>query len=133
MTSREFNGLFQRMADLVRSPGYTMGIQFPHFPTTQQALHTVKTTDSITLWMELPGVKATDIAIEVDGKTNRLHLKVSSKNKYFETEIETHQSIPMDADLDADVGTVLENGILGLTFPIKASAKPRKIEVKALD
>tara|TARA_Y100000296_G_scaffold83141_1_gene113443 strand:- start:103 stop:501 length:399 start_codon:yes stop_codon:yes gene_type:complete len=132
MLAHEFDGIFKRMHDLVGSTGYTRGLGFPRLLDAQY-LQTIKTEDSIVLWKELPGVKAKDIEIEVDAKTNSLHLKVDSKHKYFDTNVETYQSIPMDADLDAEVKTVLEDGVLTLTFPIKASAKPRKIEVKAIN
>ena len=129
MLARDFDGIFKSMTKLVGSTGYTVGAGFPRLMESQY-LRTVKTEDTIVLWTELPGVSTKDIELEIDAKSNSLHLKVDSKGQFFNTNIETHQTIPMDADLEADVETLLINGILTLVFPIKASAKPRKIEVR---
>jgi len=129
LANEDFDGIFNSMTKLVRSTGYTVGVGFPRLMESQY-LHTVKTENTIVLWAELPGVSTKDIELEVDAKSNSLHLKVDSKGQFFNTTFSTHQTIPMDADLEADIETLLINGILTLVFPIKASAKPRKIEVK---
>ena len=133
MLARDFNGIFASMHTLVE-PHLNTGMFGPVKMTKEISyMKTGKGFDTVVMWKELPGVKAKDIEIEVDALSSTLHLKVSSKNSYFSTEIDTRQTISMDADLDAEVETVLEDGILTLTFPIKASAKPRKLEVKAIN
>lgn len=132
MLARDFDGIFASMHTLVE-PHLNTGMFGPAKMTKEISyMKTGKGLDTIVMWKELPGVKAEDIEIEVDAQSSTLHLKVSSRNSYFSTEIDTRQTISIDADLDAEAETVLEDGILTLTFPIKASAKPRKLEVKAI-
>ena len=132
MLSREINDIFNKA--YARDPlGATLAAMTTVSSTSPNYMNTGRGADSIVMWKELPGVKAKDIEIEVDAQSHTLALKVESTNPYFKTQIETRQTISKDADLEADVETTLEDGILTLTFPLKASAKPRKLEVKAIN
>lgn len=82
-----------------------------------------ETEDAIVLTLPLPGFKKDDVNIEVD---HQAHLTVSAKRG-------THQvsrTVTLGDQVDTEaVSAKLEDGLLSITVPKKAQAKPRKIAV----
>ena len=96
--------------------------------------------EALVLRAELPGVKQTDIDIQIDG--NVLTLKGERKleaeqkgrryhrvERSFGTFVRQFQ-LPTNVDAQA-IDANLEQGILTLRLPKKAETKTRKIEVKS--
>ncbi len=90
---------------------------------------------------ELPGFKIDDVEIHVRGS----ELSISGERKAQESRGATwhrrergfgkfHRTLELPVEIEADkVQATLKNGILAVTLPKAAEARPRKIEVKLLE
>lgn len=91
-----------------------------------------KDKDNTYVRAELPGVNRDDINVEmVDG-----YLTISASRRSLATDgrgeetFSFSRSVSIPEDVHADkVGAAYENGVLTVTLPKKAEAKPRKITV----
>lgn len=83
------------------------------------------------LSVDLPGVKKENLQLEQMGEV----LKITALRKDPEREerrIERQFTFPKDV-LGQEIQAVLEDGVLTLTFPKRAEAQPRRIEVMSRD
>ncbi len=99
-----------------------------------------ETPDAYVICADMPGVKEEDIDVHVED--GRLTLS-GARHEKKETEGETFHiaerhfgtftrtfALPREADLDK-IEAKLDRGVLTVTVPKRADAKPRKIEIKA--
>jgi HSP20 family protein len=104
------------------------------------ALNIYEEPDQLLITAELPGIKATDLDLFIEGETLTIQGKRPSRGNeagvsYHRREIESGSfsravTLPVKVDTDA-IGAKLANGILTITL-IKASAvTPRQIKVTA--
>ena len=94
----------------------------------------------VTLYAEVPGVKAEDMTIEAEGDSLKLPVKRAvpegvALERYHRRERpagEFTRELKLPAGLDADkIEAKLSDGILAVHLPKADAAKPRKIAVKA--
>lgn len=131
----EMEGLFNDMFE--GFPRMTFGtLLAPVFP----ALNVWEDSDNVFVEAELPGLKLDDIELLITG--DELTIKGKRKdaggedNTYHRRERSTGcfsrvLRLPMDVKAD-DVAATLRDGVLLVTMPKAAEARPRKVEVKAL-
>jgi len=82
--------------------------------------------DAILLLADLPGVAADDVTIRLEKDELSLHAR---RKDAGDLEYRRAFAVPPDVDGDAIVAD-LANGVLKLTLPRKASAKPRQIPIR---
>jgi HSP20 family protein len=96
-------------------------------------------TDNLYVEAELPGFSLEDLEITVTGDNN-----LSLKGERVQPEVEGgtwhrqergfgkfHRTVELPEHVDAgNVSAEFKNGVLTITMPKKAEAKPRRIEVK---
>jgi HSP20 family protein len=100
-------------------------------------LNIFETNDQLIVKAELPGVRAEDIAISIEGDTLTLQGKRDFQKEtdvsYHRREIERgnfSRAIGLTTKVDVDaVNARLANGILTITLNKAAEVKPRKINV----
>jgi HSP20 family protein len=104
------------------------------------ALDITERDDAIVVRAEVPGMKAEDVEVSVQGNTLTLRGEkkedVEHKDKtYYRSERRYgsfHREILLSSDVDGDkVQATCRDGVLTVTLPRSAAAKSRKIEVKA--
>jgi HSP20 family protein len=140
--SDPFNDLLrlqEQLASLLSAPsgesrtfgGWSSGVYPP--------IDIFRKQDAAWLRAELPGVRPEDISITVEGH----HLTLSGERRPPDTpNMACHRrerpwgkfsrSIRLPEDLDTErVEAQFRNGVLTLTVPLAAAAKPRQIAVKA--
>lgn len=101
-------------------------------------LNVYEDTDCLIIKAELPGVKAEDLDISIEGDTltlqgKRKPRKEDEKISYHRREIETGNfsraiALPTKVDME-DISAKLKNGILVITLQKAAEVKPRRISV----
>ena len=80
-----------------------------------------------TLEVELPGVKKSDIDVDVQGNT----LSVRAVRKKATSEIKFERAFKLSEDLNLEnIDAFLEDGILSFKFVKKQSAQPHKLEIQ---
>ena len=80
-----------------------------------------------TLEVELPGVKKSDIAVDVQGNP----LSVRAVRKKATSEIKFERAFKLSEDLNLEnIDAFLEDGILSFKFVKKQSAQPHKLEIQ---
>ncbi len=80
-----------------------------------------------TLEVELPGVKKSDIDVDVQGNT----LSVRAVRKIATSEIKFERAFKLSEDLNLEnIDAFLEDGILSFKFVKKQSAQPHKLEIQ---
>ena len=80
-----------------------------------------------TLEVELPGVKKSDIDVDVQGNT----LSVRAVRKKATSEIKFERAFKLSEDLNLEnIDAFLEDGILSFEFVKKQSAQPHKLEIQ---
>ncbi|EIE50297.1 Hsp20/alpha crystallin family protein [Salipiger aestuarii] len=99
----------------------------------------VETADGVTLMLEMPGVAAEDVDITLENRALTIRGKVHAAQpeklqlayaEYGEGDFE--RAFTMSDDFDPDkIGAQVSNGVLTLTLPRAAEAKPKKITVTA--
>lgn len=92
--------------------------------------------DKVTVRVEAPGVKKEDLDVHVEGDL----LTISGKKEHVESsnyhQIETrcgafHRAITLPHTVDRDkISASYKDGVLTLTLPLAAEAKPKQIEIK---
>jgi HSP20 family protein len=118
---------------------------FPGFarsaaPAAYPAADVVETKSGIEIRLDMPGLDAKDIHVNVDNGV----LTVSAERKLAREEKDerrhrsevaygvVRRSFTLSTKLDAShIAAKYENGVLTLTLPKREEAKPRQIEVKA--
>jgi HSP20 family protein len=87
-----------------------------------------ETQDAITVQIDVPGVNKDDVALRLE--KNELDV-VAARREALHGPIEYRRTftIPQDVDGEAIVAD-LAKGVLTLTLPRKASAKPRTIQIR---
>lgn len=83
------------------------------------------TIDEEGIKIELPGVKATDVDVSVEGRT----LKVLGKSRHGK-EFSYSYSLKSTVD-DSGIVAKLEDGLLTITLPKKQESSARKIQVSS--
>ncbi|MCH6255410.1 Hsp20/alpha crystallin family protein [Puniceicoccaceae bacterium K14] len=74
---------------------------------------------------DLPGVKASDVSLEIEKGV----LSLEAKRKSADSSIRLSVKVPEDV-AEEDISAALEDGVLRLTFPKQAKAKARRVEVR---
>jgi HSP20 family molecular chaperone IbpA len=95
--------------------------------------------DSIKLWVDMPGVKESDV--EVTHKEGILTITGTVSTEAYEklsplyTEYNVgnyFRQFELNEDIDDQhIGALMKNGVLELTLPKGARVQPRRIEIKA--
>ncbi len=130
----------------VRNPWYDLDRFFGDFATSAvstavPAIDAVETGDGYVLKMDIPGVKASDLQISVEGDTVYVagERKAESEEKtenYVRRERSTGKfSRTVTLPYQVETGKVeaqVKDGVLTLTLPKRDADKPRKVEVKAV-
>lgn len=95
------------------------------FLTAENFYRTEKTDTGIKLSVDLPGVKAEDLDVTLEGRT--LRIKGIQRGK----QVSYSYLISKDYDTSA-VDASLQNGVLTLSFSRAPEREPKKIEVKVV-
>ncbi|KPQ05705.1 MAG: Molecular chaperone (small heat shock protein) [Rhodobacteraceae bacterium HLUCCA12] len=99
----------------------------------------VETSDGVTLMLEMPGVAAEDVDLILEQRVLTIRGKVHPTRpeklqptyaEYGEGDYERAFTLSDDFDPDK-IDAAVANGVLRVTLPRAAEAKPRKIAVKA--
>ena len=99
----------------------------------------VETEDSVTLMLEMPGVAAEDVDVTLEQRVLTIRGKVRPTQpeklqlayaEYGEGDYERAFTLSDDFDPDK-IDASVANGVLTVTLPRAAEAKPKKIAVKA--
>lgn len=100
-------------------------------------LDVVRSEDHFDMYIDLPGVDPDTVELTVDGRT----LTVAARREFTVGESqehvyagrrhgEFHRSFKLADDLDVDALTARsEHGVLHISLPVLAAAKPRKIRI----
>ena len=127
---REFDTLFHGLAP--EYPGRPGGTVFP-------ALNISEDADHLYVRAEIPGVKAADLDLSVEGDTltisgERTTCPAGQQLSYHRREIECgrfNRAVTLPTKVNPDqVAAGFVNGVLTITMPKAAAVKPRKIEIK---
>lgn len=93
--------------------------------------------DTLVLTADMPGVRAEDLKLEVDGDVLHIHGAVRSEGRpgepfYFEYEPGDYaRAFALGDDLDASrISATMKDGVLTLVLPKAEKAKTRKIQVR---
>lgn len=105
----------------------------------QPAVDILETAQHYEIQLDLPGVKADQVNVELEDNT----LKISGEKVRSQSEAETYRykervtgtfarqfRLPEDANLNA-INARFDNGVLTLTIQKQEQAKPRKIEIQS--
>lgn len=90
--------------------------------------------DSIKLWVDMPGVKGSDV--EVTHKDGVLTVSTKAYEKlapvYTEYNVGNYsRQFELNEDIDdMRIGALMKNGVLELTLPKGERVEPRRIEIK---
>ena len=104
------------------------------------ALNIFEEADRLIVTAELPGVKAQDLELSIEGETLSIQGKRDRKQNepgvsYHRREIESgsfSRAITLPVKVDADqIGAKLNNGILVITLMKASAVAPRQIKVSA--
>jgi len=131
----EFERIRKGLDDLSRTyPLARAGQGASVFP----ALNVYESGDRLVIQAELPGIKAEELDVSVEGETltlkgQRQHKPKDGKISYHRREIETGSfnravTLPCRVQPDA-ISARLANGILILELPKAAEVKPRQIRI----
>ena len=136
---RENPSLWDRDSDLNRLFNLAFG-SAPSFAGWSPAVDVREDKDSFIVTAELPGLAASDVDVSVENGV----LSISGEKREEREEVEedgSHHlmerrygkfqrnfSLPRSVDADK-VGAKFENGILQVTLPKSAAAKPRRIKI----
>jgi HSP20 family protein len=120
--------MLTRQYDLIRSPILDLIDAFNSFedyekPGLRNRSNTI--IDDVGIKIELPGVKASDIDITVEGK----NLKVSGKSRHGK-EFSYTYVLKSNVD-DVLISAKFEDGLLDISLPKKTESSSRKIIVNA--
>ena len=103
------------------------------------ALNIYEEADRLMITAELPGVKAQDLDVSIEGDTLTIQGKRDKQNEtdisYHRREIEVGSfsraiTLPIKVDVD-QMGAKLNNGILIITLKKASAVTPRQIKVSA--
>lgn len=105
----------------------------------QPAVDIIETAQHYEIQLDLPGVKAEQVQVELEDNT----LKISGEKVRPQNENETYRykervtgnfarqfRLPEDTNLNA-ISARFDNGVLSLTIQKQEQAKPRKIEIQS--
>jgi len=117
--------MLTRYYDSVRTPMLDLFDPFKIFDEIEKpvARHRSDTIDESGVKIELPGVKATDLDISVDGRT----LKVSGKSRHGKEFSYTYTLRSM-VDESA-ISATFQDGLLEISLPKKQETTARKISI----
>ena len=119
--------------------GRWTGRRFPLAPTTNPLMNVWEDDENLVVEAELPGMELGDLEIYVHGdqlsvkgerkepacEQGAYHRRERSHGKFARV-----LELPFQADEDK-VAAAFKNGVLTITLPKRAEAKPRRIEVRA--
>ncbi|HEY0450483.1 Hsp20/alpha crystallin family protein [Actinophytocola sp.] len=133
--SREFEDLYTQMGRLWDS---AFGPGSGTAPGWTPLADVSETDDAFIVEVEVPGVRAEDLTVEVVGNelTVTGEMKETERQGLFRKrtrrvgEFEFRTSLPRDVDAD-NIEANLSDGVLTLRIPKAEAAKPRKIEVRS--
>jgi|GEM_PF-2210838 len=117
--------MLTRYYDTARSPMFDLFDPFKVFNELEMTSlrHRADTIDQEGIKIELPGVKATDVDVFVEGRT----LKVSGKSRHGK-EFSYAYNLKSVID-DSEISAKLEDGLLSISLPKKKESSSRKIHV----
>jgi HSP20 family protein len=87
--------------------------------------------DAFVVEAELPGVSAKDLSVTLTGRTVTMKAKTEAKGHRAARTYERSFTLPVAVDGDGVTAEAVD-GIVTITLPKAAEAKPRVIEVKAI-
>ena len=130
----------ERLRDEMDKMFRGLGAEGPWVPraTVYPALNISEDEENIYLRAEVPGMKAEELDISIEGETltikgERKDYSPDQKHSYHRREIETgrfSRAITLPTRIDADrVEARYQNGIMSITLPKAEEAKPKKITV----
>lgn len=90
-----------------------------------------ETADELVLLADLPGVETPGLQLEIEQKVLTLEANLSDQQGVTETSFYRQFTLSEQIDLDAGEA-LLKDGVLTLTLPKVAAAKPRRITVKTV-
>lgn len=91
--------------------------------STSRHLALDETDDAYSLSLELPGFKQSEVEVTLNGETLTVAAKKGDRSY--------QQSVTLPRGVDADkIEARLEDGLLSISLPKSALAKPRKIALK---
>lgn len=95
---------------------------------TTPACDIMEENGSVRLLMDLPGVKADDLNIEV--KSRQLRISGTMQDLWQGNQVEFRRSFNLSEDIDtARISAKLKDGVLALTLPKVPSAQVHKIAI----
>ncbi len=84
--------------------------------------------ETITVHVDLPGVSKEDVTLRLEKRELSI---VATRRESLQAPIEYRRTFTIPNDIDGDaIVADLAKGVLALTLPRKASAKPRTIQVR---
>lgn len=87
-----------------------------------------ETQDAITVQIDVPGVNKDDVTLRLE--KNELDV-VAARREALHGPVEYRRTFTIPQDVDGDaIEADLAKGVLTLTLPRKASAKPRTIQIR---
>jgi len=116
------NKMLSRYYDSFRGPTIDLFDTFTIFDDYEKSFKS-ETIDSEGIKIELPGVKATDVDVSVEGKI----LRVAGKSRHGK-EFKYTYTLKSSAD-ESNILAKLEDGLLSITIPKKIEQTARKIVV----
>jgi HSP20 family protein len=137
---REFANLEDRMNRLLRASFHNVGRDESLTSNFAPAVDVYEDEHKVTLKIEVPGIEEKDIDVRVENNT----LTVAGERKIEKEEKEENYrrverqygsftrtfTLPQTVDTDK-VSANYEKGVLNITLPKKAEAKPKQIKVNA--
>lgn len=117
--------MLSRYYDTIRTPMFDLIDPLRVFSDleTTSLRHRSDTIDDEGIKIELPGVKAEDVEVTLDGRS----LKVSGKTRHGR-EFSYSYSLKPSVD-DSAVTASLKDGLLSISLPLKQESTSRKIQI----
>lgn len=117
--------MLSRYYDTIRMPMFDLIDPLKVFSDleTTSLRHRSDTIDDEGIKIELPGVKAEDVEVTLDGRS----LKVSGKTRHGR-EFSYSYSLKPSVD-DSAVTASLKDGLLSISLPLKQESTSRKIQI----
>jgi HSP20 family protein len=99
------------------------------YPSVTPSVDVYHGSDNYTVLLDVPGVSSSDVELSVEAE--RLTIAATRKAGVQEPVV-YRRTLALPSSVDREgISAALENGVLSVTLPKRAQAKPRQIPVKA--